>query len=128
MLSFDQTAILVRWPGSVASLDLDDAVGDLGHLELEQALDETGVTPRDDDLGPFARLANLDDIGLQASPVVVALIGDLFGLGQQGLDFAQVEEGVAVVALLDDPGDDVAFTPRVLLVLAVASASGSAGG
>src|SRR5262249_22208614 len=26
-----------------AGLDLDDAVGDLGNLELEQALDETGV-------------------------------------------------------------------------------------
>ena len=103
-----------------ASLDLDDAVGDLGHLELEQALDEPGMAPRDDDLGPFARLADLDDVGLEASAVVVALIRDLFGLGQQGLDFAQVEEGVAIVALLDDPGDDVALTPGVLLVLAIA--------
>ena len=72
------------------------------------------------DLGALGGLANLDDVRLQAGPVLVALVGDLLGLGQQGLDLAQVEQGVAVVGLLDDPGDDVALAAGVLLVLDVA--------
>ena len=40
-----------------AGLDLDDAVGDLGHLELEEALDEAGVGAADTTIcGPFAVL------------------------------------------------------------------------
>ena len=49
-----------------------------------------------------------------------ALIGDLLGLGQQRLDLAQVKEGVAVIGLLHDAGDDVTLTACVLLVLEVA--------
>ena len=52
--------------------------------------------------------------------MLVALVGDLLGLWQQGLDLAEVEQGVAVVRLLDDAGDDVALAARVLLVLHVA--------
>ncbi len=33
-------------------LDLDEAVGDLRDLELEELLDELGVAAADDDLGP----------------------------------------------------------------------------
>ena len=121
LLSLDQTAILVRWPGSRATgLDLDDAVRDLGDLELEEALDEAGVGARHDDLGAFGGLSDLDDVRLESAAVVVALVGDLLGLGQERLDLAEVEERVAVVALLDDPGHDVAFAAGVLLVLAVA--------
>ena len=52
--------------------------------------------------------------------MLVALVGDLLGLGQERLDLAEVEQRVAVVALLDDAGDDVALAPGVLLVLEVA--------
>ena len=52
--------------------------------------------------------------------MLVALVGDLLGLGQQRLDLAQVKERVAVVGLLDYAGDDVALAARVLLVLHVA--------
>ena len=76
--------------------------------------------PGDDDLRALARLAHLDYVGLQPGVVLVVLEGDLLGLRQQGLDLAQVEQGVAVVALLDDAGDDVAFAAGVLLVLEVA--------
>ena len=103
-----------------AGLDLDDAVGDLGHLELEEPLDEARVAARDDDLRTLGRLSDLDDVGLEPGAVVVALVGDLLGLGQQRLDLAEVEQRVAVVALLDDPGHDVALATGVLLVLAVA--------
>ena len=45
------TAILARSPGRrTMLLNLDDAVVDLGDLQLEQALDEDRRRPRDDDL------------------------------------------------------------------------------
>ena len=78
------------------------------------------MAARNDDLRTLARLADLDDVRLEASTVVVVLVRDLLSLRQQGLDLAEVEEGVAIVALLDDPGHDVALAPCVLLVLPVA--------
>ena len=101
-------------------LDLHDPRPDLGDLELEEALDEPGVGAADDDLWPLRRLSHLDDVGLEPRPVLVAFVGDLLRLREQRLHLAQVEERVAVVGLLDDPGHDVAFATRVLLVLHVA--------
>ncbi len=101
-------------------LDLHDAGADLGHLELEEPLDQPGVGAAHHDLRALGRLADLDDVGLEAGPVLVALVGHLLGLGQQRLHLAEVEERVAVVGLLDDAGDDVALAARVLLVLHVA--------
>ena len=49
--------------------------------------------------------------------MLVALVGDLLRLGQQRFHLAEVEQRVAVVGLLDDPGDDVALAAGVLLVL-----------
>ena len=103
-----------------AGLDLDDAVGDLGHLELEQLEDEARMRAGHDDLGALGRLAHLDDVGLEAGVGLGPLVGHLLGLGQQGLDPAEVEQRVAAVALLDDAGDDVALAPGVLLVLHLA--------
>ena len=103
-----------------AGLDLDDAVGDLGHLELEQPLDEAGVGARHDDLRALGGLADLDDVRLQPAPWLVALVRHLLGLRQQRLDPAEVEQRVAGVGLLDDAGDDVALAAGVLLVLHLA--------
>src|SRR5204863_4351969 len=44
--------------------DLDQAVGDLGHLELEQRLDQFRIAPRDDHLRALRPRANLGDDGL----------------------------------------------------------------
>ena len=100
--------------------DLDHAVDELRDFELEQATDEAGVRPRHDDLRALRGLADLDDVGLHARAVVVPVAGNLLGLGQQGLDAAQVEEGVAGVGLLDDARDDVALAAGILLVLHLA--------
>ena len=70
--------------------------------------------------GPFGRAPHLDDVRLEAGAGLGPLVGHLLGLGQQGLDLAQVEQGVAAVALLDDAGDDVALAVGVLLELALA--------
>jgi len=55
------------------------------------------------------RLAHFDDVRLEPGPVLIALVGHLFGLGQERLHLAEVEQRVSVVALLDDAGDDVAL-------------------
>ncbi len=74
----------------------------------------------DDDLRALDRLADLDDVGLDAGVGVGAFVGDLLGLGQQGLDPAEVQQRVAAVGLLDDAGDDVALAACVLFVLELA--------
>src|SRR5205085_12020521 len=60
-----------------ARLDLDDAVGDLGHLELEEPLDEARVGAGHDDLGAPRVLADLDDVGLEPGAGLGPLVGHL---------------------------------------------------
>ena len=58
-----------------------------------------------------------DDVGhvdLQPVVVLVVLARHLLGVGQVGLDLAQVDRDVALVALLHDAGDDVADPALVL--------------
>ena len=118
LLSFDEHRELGAVTGLAGDgLELDDAVDDLGDLELEQPLHQTGVRARHDDLRTLGRLAHLDDVGLEPAAVVVVLVLHLLGLRQQRLDLAEVEQRVAGVGLLDDAGDDVALAARVLLVL-----------
>ena len=96
--------------------DLDQLVGDLRDLHLEQALDQLGAAAGDDDRGPFGRVGDVGDHGLDPHPVVVALVVDLLGLRQQGLDpLAQLDQRVALVGLLDDSGDQLADAVLVLL-------------
>ena len=110
-------------------LDLHHAGGDLGHLELEEPLDQPGVGAADHDLGTLGGLADLDDVRLEACAVLVALVGDLLRLGQQRLHLAEVEQCVPVVGLLDDPGDDVTLaTRRTPRTSCPARPRGSAGG
>src|SRR5436190_7477256 len=96
--------------------DLHQAVGDLGHLQLEQLLDELGVATRDDDAGALGRGRDLLDDRLDAAGVLVALGVYLLGLGQQGLHaLAELYERVARVRLLHDAGDQLADAVAVLL-------------
>ena len=97
--------------------DVDEAVGDLGHLELEQRLDQLGVAAREDDLRALRAGADLGDDGLDARALLVALAVDLLGARQQRLDLAEVDEHVVAVArLLDDPGHDLGDAIDVLVV------------
>ena len=97
--------------------DLDQAVGDLGHLELEERPDQLGIAPREDDLRPLRPRANLGDDGLDAAPLLVALAVHLFGARKERLDATEVDEHVVTVArLLDDAGHDLALAVDVLLV------------
>ena len=66
--------------------------------------------------GPSRARAHLDDHGLDARAVLVALARHLLGAGQQRLDAApEVDERGARVGLLHDAGDDVADAVLVLL-------------
>ena len=97
--------------------DLDQLVGDLRHLELEQALDQLRAAAGDDDRRAFGRVGDVGDDRLDPHPVVVALVVDLLGLGQQRLDpLAQLNQRVALVGLLDDAGDQLADPVLVLVV------------
>ena len=69
--------------------DLHDAVLDLGHLHLEQPLQQPRVGAADDDLRALHATTNLGDVGLQTLAVAVGLGGHLLGLRQQGLDLAR---------------------------------------
>ena len=113
----ETTAIFERKPGSRATPDdLDELVGDLGDLEGEQLLDQLRVLAGDDDARALAVGRDLGDDGLDPHPVVVALAVDLLRAGQQGLDaVAELDERVAVVGLLDDPGDQLADAVLELL-------------
>ncbi len=108
--------------GPVAGLagdatDLDEAVCDLGHLELEQRPDELRIPPGQDDLGALRARADLRDDRLDAAPLLVAFAVDLLGARQQGLHLAEVDENVvAITSLLDDAGHDLANPIDVLLV------------
>ena len=102
-------------------LDLDEAVGDLGHLELEQLAHELLAAPRELDLRTLGGLLHAHDHGLDASAVLVVLGLDLLAPRQLGLDAAQLDQRVvARVALLDDAGDQLADAVDVLLVHEVA--------
>src|SRR5581483_2705235 len=106
---------VARLAGDAANLD--EAVGDLGDLELEERLDQLRVAPREDDLRALRSGADLGDDGLDARSLLVALAVDLLGARQQRLDLSEVDEHVVAVArLLDDAGDDLADAVDVLVV------------
>ena len=102
-----------------ASLDFHDAIGDFGNFKLKESLDETRVRTGHHDLWTLRGLANFDDVRLDARVRLGTLVRHLLRLGKQCLDLAEVKQCVAVVGLLDDASDDVAFTVRVFLKLAV---------
>src|SRR5579862_5751421 len=78
--------------------DLDQPVGDLRDLELEQRLDQLRIAARQDHLGALRAGAHLADDGLDARALLVALAVDLLGPGQQRLDLAEVDQDVPPVA------------------------------
>src|SRR5690606_36464536 len=94
--------------------DLHGAVGQLRHLQLEEAADQVGVAPGHDDLGAFGVVAHLEDQGLDAVAALETLEGDSLAGGQIGLGVTEVEDHRAgQVDLLDDAGDEVAFPALV---------------
>src|SRR6266516_100492 len=94
--------------------DLDDALGDLGHLQLEQPPDQVRMGPRYYYPQAPGRAGHLGDVDLEAVVVLVVLAWHLLGMGQVRLDLAEVDGDVAGVALLHYAGHDVALATLVL--------------
>src|SRR5262249_51386493 len=106
---------IARLAGDAA--DVDETVGDLRYLELEQRLDELGIAAREDDLRPLRPAPHLGDDRLDARALLVTLTVDLLRARQQRLDLAEVDEDVVAVAgLLHDAGHDLADAVDVLVV------------
>ncbi len=78
--------------------------------------DERGVRAAHDDLGALVGLAHLDDVDLDARAVVVALEGDLLGLGQQRLDACRGRAACSGCRSAGRARDDVALAIGELLV------------
>ena len=67
-------------------------------------------------LGAFRRLADFDDIALDALADAVRFRRDLFRCRQDGFGLAQVDVDVAVLDALDDTGDDVVRAVREFII------------
>ena len=106
--------------GAVAGLageagDLDQAAGDLGHLEREELAHESGMRAADRDGRPLEPLAHARDVDADAAAVRVLLAGHLLLGRQDRLDAAEVDvHHPRVRALLHDARDDVALAPAEL--------------
>ena len=95
----------------------DDAFGNLGHLGLEQALQEHGACARENDLGVAGAVVHARDDGTRGFALTEEVAGDLLALGQQQLVAFLVEQQHFLVPYLVDLGrDDVAYHVLVLVV------------
>jgi hypothetical protein len=102
--------------GSRATPDLDEAVGDLRHLELEERRDELGSRRERITCGPFVPERTSVMTALMRLPARSARRRPARSAAA-ALDLAEVDEHVVAVArLLDDAGHDLALAVDVLLV------------
>ena len=102
--------------------DLDDAVVDLGHLQLEQALHQARVGAGHHDLGAPGAAADLHHVDLAAHPLGQHFAGDLLADGEQGVGGfragadAQADVAVARVDAGDGAGEDLVLLAGELVV------------
>ena len=97
-------------------LDLDGAGVDLGHLELEQALEEALVGPRHEDLRPARRAADLEDEGLDRLPDAVVLERALLARREDRLHaLADVEDDRPRLDPADGAGQELPLAVRELV-------------
>ena len=102
--------------------DLDRAVVDLGHFELEQALDKAGVRAGDDDLRAAGLAAHVDKIDLDALTLDQLFALDLLAGEQQRVRRlraradAQGSVARARIDARDDTGEDLVLLGVVFVV------------
>src|SRR5690606_19928306 len=101
-------------------LDLDDALRDLRHLELEERAHEIGARPRERDLDAVRVLLEVLDEDLDAIADLELLAGHLLAARQEALDLAEVDDQVHAFLALDRSNDEGADLLRELLVDPVA--------
>jgi hypothetical protein len=97
-------------------LDLDGAVVDLGHLELEQPAQEALVGPAHEDLRAADRSAHLEDEGLDVLADAVVLECRLLGGGEDRLHvLADVKDDRPRLDPVDGAGDQLTLAARELV-------------
>ena len=98
-------------------LNLDHAVVDLWHLDLEQAFEHVLVAAGDQNLRALGRASNADQVDLGPLALAVTLRGRLFLDREDGLSAAKIQgDGPAGFGLFYHAGDDVALMLLELLV------------
>ena len=101
-------------------LDLDDALGHLGHLGLEKLADEVRVRTGQHDLDLAGGVADVEDQAANAVAGLELLAGNLLAAGHEALDAVHLDhEGAALVAR-GGAGDQLALALAELLEEAVA--------
>ena len=81
-------------------LDLHSAVKDLGHFQLEQALDKAGVGAADHDAGAALGADHVHNIDLQGLALGIDLAGHLLVAGQDSLAaLAQIQSNDALLGV-----------------------------
>ena len=101
-------------------LDLDDAVVNLGDFLGEQLLHEVRMRAAEEDLRPAILAANVEDQAAGAVADADDLARDLLVAADDALGPAEVDDDMAELDPLDDPGDDLADPVLELLILALA--------
>src|SRR5690606_6958000 len=92
-----------------AGLDLDQALADLRHLELEQLDHELGRGAADEQLRAADLVAHVVEVAAHAVAGAQRVARDALVLGNEGLGVAaQVHVDVAALHALDDAGDQFA--------------------
>ena len=95
----------------------DDAFGNLGHLGLEQSLQEHGACAREDDLGVAGAIVHACYYGACGLSLAEEVAGDLLALGQQQLVAFLVEQQHFLVPHLIDLGRDYVADHVLVLVV-----------
>src|SRR5690606_12903341 len=99
--------------------DFDRAAVDLRDLQLEEAADQVGMGPRDDELRTTRVLVDLQQVDLQALTDAVALIRHLLAGGHDRLRLAEIDNDRLWIGALDDAVQDLTDAINVLGVDAV---------
>ena len=98
--------------------DLDDLLLDLGHLELEQRLDEQRIAPREDEPRPLGRLLQPLEHGADGVALVEMLAVVLLAVGDDRLGLAELvqhDDELAALDLLHLAGEQLAHLAAELV-------------
>ena len=96
-------------------MDLDQALVDLGDLELEHLGEELGGGARHDYLRPLRGLADVHEVRADAVADAVLLAGQALPVGHHGFRAAEVDDDRTLGLALDDAAHDLADALLVLL-------------
>src|SRR5690606_28121802 len=88
--------------------DFDGAVGNLAHLEFEQAADKIRMASGEDDLGAAGAIFHRHDISADAVAYVIVLCGNTFSGGDYSFKLAQINDEIGSFKPADHAVDDLA--------------------